>query len=894
VLLFGIAISIFLSEIIVSVMELLLKGVITYDYLLTGLVASVLVASVALYMLCYCVSHLADIQRDNTELQLTIYQLNQAKNTLQEHKEILQAFMDNTNTVIFIKDVTGRYVFANRQFEELVHLPNSSIQGKTDSDIFSEKFASTFSQSDQQVMLSGSAISVEESVQDDHGTLQTYTCVKFPLRNAAGEIYSICGVATNITDLKQSEDELAKNNKRLNALIEAIPDAIFLKDGHSRWLITNEKAKQLFQLHSIPWQGKTEMELADLHPEFRTAHETCLSDDEKTWEVGHLCLFNETVTTEDGSELHFEVRKMPDFDENGDRHALVIIGRDITERKHAEDQLRIAAAAFETHEAIMITDANANIIRVNRAFEKITGYRADEVIGKNPRIFKSGQHDKAFYTHMWKSILSGSWSGEMWDKHKSGLIYPKQVTITAVKNTKGDITQFVSIFNDITARKLAEEEIKYLAFFDQLTDLPNRRLLQDKLKPALATSHGNFKKGALLFIDMDNFKAINDTLGHDMGDLLLQQVAHRLSACVRESDTVARFGGDEFVVMLEGLSTKTLDAVTQTELIAQKILDILNQPYQLRNYDYHCTPSIGAIVFNGHEKSIDDLIKQADIAMYHAKNSGRNTLCFFDPDMQATVTARVNMEADLRMALANNQFVLHYQLQSTHDGSPMGAEVLLRWQHPQHGMIPPSDFIPLAEETGLIIDIGRWVLKTACNQLKLWEENEHTQHLQLAVNVSAKQFRQADFVDQVAQIINQTNIQPDRLKLELTESLLLDNVTETIQTMVTLREMGVRFSMDDFGTGYSSLAYLTQLPLDQLKIDQSFVRNIGVKPSDAVIVQTIIGMSHNLGIEVIAEGVETEAQRAFLELHNCKLCQGYFFAKPMLIENFEITITPKS
>ena len=888
--LLAIVISVLLAETVTAITEILLKGVVTYDYLLTGLVTSVLVAALVVGMVCDFLNRLSEAQQDNANLQSTINDLTLAKHTLQENEEILQTFMDNTNTLIFMKNLKGEYIFVNRRFEELFGISNVNLNGKTDCQMFSEKDANTFSENDQQVISSGEAISVEESVYDAHGVLRTYVCVKFPLRKPSGEIYAICGVATDISVLKQSEDELAKNNKRLNALIEAIPDAIFLKDGDSRWLITNELAKQLFQLNSIPWHGKTEMELADLHPEFRTAHETCLIDDEKTWEAGCLTLFSETVVQEDGSELYFEVRKMPVFDKNGDRQALVIIGRDITERKRAEDQLRIAAATFETHEAIMITDANANIIRVNRAFEKITGYSADEVIGKNPRILKSGQHDRAFYEKMWQSVLSGSWSGEMWDKRKNGIIYPKQVTITAVKNSKGEITQFVSIFNDITSRKLAEEEIKYLAFFDPLTDLPNRRLLQDRLKPALANSHYNLKKGALLFIDMDNFKSINDTLGHDMGDLLLQQVAHRLDSCVRESDTVARFGGDEFVVMLEGLSTKTLEAVAQTEVVAEKILAVLNRPYQLRNYDYHCTPSIGAILFSGHEKSIDELIKQADIAMYQAKNSGRNTLRFFDPQMQATVTARVTMEADLRSALANNQLELYYQLQSTHDRSAIGAEVLLRWHHPQHGMIPPANFIPLAEETGLILEIGHWVLKTACAQIKLWEKNEHTRHLQLAVNVSPKQFRQPEFVEQVSQIIVESGIQPDKLKLELTESLLLDNVTETIQRMHELRGIGVRFSMDDFGTGYSSLAYLTQLPLDQLKIDQSFVRNIGVKPSDAVIVQTIIGMSHNLGIEVIAEGVETEAQRAFLELHNCGLCQGYFFAKPMLLAEFEIVI----
>ena len=378
----------------------------------------------------------------------------------------------------------------------------------------------------------------------------------------------------------------------------------------------------------------------------------------------------------------------------------------------------------------------------------------------------------------------------------------------------------------------------------------------------MASSHRSGRKGALLFIDIDNFKTLNDTLGHDMGDLLLQQIAQRLESCMRQGDTVARLGGDEFVVMLEDLSEHILEAAAQTEVIGKKILAILNQTYRLDQHDYQSTPSIGATLFNGHEQSIDELLKQADIAMYQAKTSGRNTLLFFDPQMQASITARVALEADLRLALAENQFRLFYQPQVYHNRQVIGAEVLIRWQHPVRGLVAPADFIPLAEETGLILPIGQWVLEAACAQIKIWEGNVHTRHLQLAVNVSARQFRQANFVEQVSQVLRRNAINPDRLKLELTESLVLDDIDDSIRKMNALREIGVHFSMDDFGTGYSSLAYLTRLPLDQLKIDQSFVHNIGVKTTDAVIVQTIIGMANNLGMEVIAEGLETEAQRS--------------------------------
>ncbi|MGZ8181346.1 MAG: putative bifunctional diguanylate cyclase/phosphodiesterase [Methylobacter sp.] len=456
-----------------------------------------------------------------------------------------------------------------------------------------------------------------------------------------------------------------------------------------------------------------------------------------------------------------------------------------------------------------------------------------------------------------------------------------------MKGTDGIVTNYVATLVDITLNKAAADEIERLAFYDPLTGLPNRRLLLDRLDLALASSHRSGRKGALLFIDLDNFKTLNDTLGHDMGDLLLQLVAVRLSSCIREGDTVARLGGDEFVIMLEDLSKQAVEAATQTETIGEKILVALNQTYQLAKHEYYSTPSIGASLFNGHEQSTDELLKQADIAMYQAKTSGRNALRFFDPQMQASINTRVAMEADLRQAVAENQFILYYQPQVYHDGHAIGAEVLIRWHHPQRGLVSPADFIPLAEETGLILPIGLWVLETACAQIKIWEDSGHTQHLQLAVNVSVRQFRQPDFVEEVSQVLRRSAINPHKLKLELTENLMLDDIDDTIVKMNTLREIGVCFSMDDFGTGYSSLSYLTQLPLDQLKIDQSFVRNIGVKPTDAVIVQTIIGMAKNLGMEVIAEGVETQAQRAFLEQHGCPVCQGYLFGKPVLLAEFE-------
>jgi diguanylate cyclase (GGDEF)-like protein/PAS domain S-box-containing protein len=551
-------------------------------------------------------------------------------------------------------------------------------------------------------------------------------------------------------------------------------------------------------------------------------------------------------------------------------------------------QLRIAATAFESQEGMMITDANNVILQVNRAFTEITGYTAEEAVGQTPRLLSSGRHDTAFYAQMWESIKHiGGWQGEIWDRRKNGEIYPKWVTITAVKSDDGTVTQYVGTQVDITARKAAEDEIQHLAFYDQLTRLPNRRLLLERLQQALASSARSGHRWAMLFIDLDHFKTLNDTLGHDKGDLLLQQVAQRLVTCVRQGDTVARLGGDEFVAMLEGLSENPEEAVTQTETLGERILATLSQPYLLAGHEHRSTASIGVTVFSGHQTSIDELLKQADLAMYQSKTAGRNTLRFFDSEMQAIVTDRAALESDLREALRQQQFLLYYQPQVVGDGRLTGAEVLVRWQHPRRGMVSPAVFIPLAEETGLILQLGHWMLENACAQLAKWAAQPNTAHLSLAVNVSANQLHQAGFVDLVLAVLGRTGANPQRLKLELTESLLLSNVENTIAKMTALKAQGVSFSLDDFGTGYSSLSYLKRLPLDQLKIDQSFVRDILIDPNDAAIAKMVVALADSLGLTVIAEGVEIEAQRDLLARLGCHAYQGYLFSRPLPLDQFE-------
>lgn len=690
------------------------------------------------------------------------------------------------------------------------------------------------------------------------------------------------------TQLMQKDADLKLLNERLTALIEAIPDAIFFKDGNGRWLITNETAKRLFKLHGFKWRGLTERELAEARPEFRAAHEGCLVEDERAWEAGTLTISQEQVVGDNGAVHDFEVRKMPVFGRDGRRKALVVIGRDITERRAAERELLIAAAAFDVQEGIIISDADGVIVRVNRAFSRLTGYGAEEVIGKSPTFLRSDRHDALFYQQMQEKLQTeGFWQGEIWHLCKDGASHPHWQTISTIKGANGEVTNFIGTFSDISQYKEAEEAIHTLAYFDQLTNLPNRRLLLDRLRQALVSSVRHKHHGAILFIDLDNFKTLNDSRGHAIGDLLLIEVALRLTASVRVEDTVARLGGDEFVVMLEGLSEQAEQAATYAEIVGTKILEALNQPYLLNGYEHHSTPSIGVSLFQGENESVEDLLKYADAAMYQAKQSGRNTLRFFDPAMQASLEARLSIEADLRQALPQQQLKLYYQPQVNEARQVIGAEVLLRWQHPTRGLVSPAQFIPIAEDNGLIVPIGFWVLKEACAQLKHWEPHPYARSLKLSVNISARQFRQPDLVDRVRQVLLQTEVNPARLKLELTESLVLDNVSDTIAKMHALKALGLSFSMDDFGTGHSSLAHLKRLPLDEVKIDQSFVRDITSDPNDAAIVHTIIAMTETLGLNVIAEGVETEAQLQFLKLHGCQRFQGYLFGKPVALTEFE-------
>jgi diguanylate cyclase (GGDEF)-like protein/PAS domain S-box-containing protein len=567
------------------------------------------------------------------------------------------------------------------------------------------------------------------------------------------------------------------------------------------------------------------------------------------------------------------------------------------QRKTHQELLKLSQAVEQSPISTVITNLQGDIEYVNAAFVDNTGYSRSDSIGKNPSMLNAGKTPSATFNDMWLRISQGqTWEGELINRRKNGSEYIEWGKISPIRDTDGQITHYLAVKEDITRRKRAEQEISHLAFFDQLTDLPNRRLMMDRLAQAMSSCARFKRQGALLLIDLDDFKTLNDTQGHATGDDLLREVSTRLQASLREGDTVARLGGDEFVVILKDLGEGTQAAI-QAESVAGKLCAWLRQPYLLTDpasggqRPYHCTASIGITLFDGQSLPADELLKRADTAMYRAKAAGRDSLRFFDPEMQTSVAARAAMEIALRKAITEEQFLLHFQPQVDAAGRMTGAEVLIRWQHPERGMVPPGEFIPLAEESGLILPIGHWVLHTACQQLAAWAARPQTAHLNLAVNVSARQFSLPNLVEQVLALIEQTGAPPERLKLELTESMLLDNTSDMIAKMHALKARGVSFSLDDFGTGYSSLSYLKRLPLDQLKIDQSFVRDVLDDPNDAAIARTIVTLGQSLGLAVIAEGVETAAQRDFLAASGCLNYQGYFFSRPVPLAAFEQLLT---
>ncbi len=684
----------------------------------------------------------------------------------------------------------------------------------------------------------------------------------------------------DVSELKQTERALRDSEEKFSKAFHSNRDSITITVLKTGMIIdVNRGTERIFGYPAEEIIGKTSLEMG-----------FWVDPDDRTQLVRELQVRGFVIDMEarmrraNGEILDASVTG--DVIELDNQECLVITVRDITEIKRAEQELTLAATTFNSQDAIVITDSEANILRVNPAYERITGYSAEEMIGKNPRMLKSGLHPPEFYQQMWQELLeTGNWQGEIWDKRKNGEIYPQWETITGVKNEADEITHYVGILQDITERKQAESQIERLAFYDALTDLPNRRLLLDRLEHELHAVIRRNECGALLFIDLDNFKTINDSLGHPVGDALLVKVANRLKQALRDCDTPARHGGDEFVVLLSDLGSDLGTATESTMTVVNKIQSELSQPYSLQGYQHQLTLSIGVAMFPHDSDNRDDLLKYADTAMYRAKEAGRNTVFFYHPDMQYIADRRLGLEIELRQALTNHEFRLYCQPQLDSNGALRGLESLIRWQHPKQGLLKPDEFIPVAEETGLIVPIGEWVLRESCRQMQNWlDTGQAHRKLLIAVNVSARQFRQANFVDRVKGIMSDTRLPFENLMLELTEGVLVESIADTITKMEALKALGIRISIDDFGTGYSSLSYLKRMPLDQLKVAETFVKDITRDKGDAVIVETIIAMARHLDLEVIAEGVEQQAELHFLQAQGCHLFQGYYFSHPLPTE----------
>ena len=708
----------------------------------------------------------------------------------------------------------------------------------------------------------------------DNGEVRWLRAEATPKAGAGGDVIWY-GYVQDMTDRISQANALAAERANMQATFDAIPDLLFEVNRQGKILNYHSPRADLLAAPPEAFLGKVMDEF--IPPSATGLIRGAIDEASRT---GFSSGIEYALPLPHG-ERWFELSVARKERRAATEDHFIMLSRDITDRRNAEAELRIASIAFESQEGMFVTDASSTILRVNKAFTRITGYGESEAIGRKPSLLSSGRHDAAFYAGMRAEIEANKvWQGEVWNRRKNGEIYPEWLTITAVLDSAAATTHYVSTLTDITTRKAAEEQIQHLAFYDPLTGLPNRRLLMDRLTQVMASCMRHKRHGAIIFIDLDNFKSINDVHGHNMGDLMLQQVAQRLSDNIREGDTVARIGGDEYVVMLDELKEQSDEAAMQAKAAGEKILAALRRPFTVNQMVHHSTGSLGIALIGESLESADELLKRADLALYEAKGAGKDVLRFFDPDMQKVVTDRAHLESRLRSAVDRNELALFYQPQADGHGQMTGVEALVRWIDPVHGMVSPAAFIPLAEETGLILPLGAWVLETACKQLSGWAKQPQTAKLTVAVNVSARQFLSEDFVSNVLSILARTGAPASRLKLELTESLLVHDIEKVIEKMQTLKSHHVTFSLDDFGTGFASLNYLRRLPLDQLKIDQSFLREAITNPKDAAIIRSIVALGHALGLMVIAEGVETLAQRDFLHSEGCSFFQGYYFGRP--------------
>lgn len=716
-------------------------------------------------------------------------------------------------------------------------------------------------------------------------------------RDNSGQVTRIIGVAKDVTDQIEASESLRDSEQRYRMLAESISDVIFSTDNalQLNYVSPSVEAVLGYQADWVfdnGWQTTiaNPAQLTGIHALIERIYRA-LGDPEQL-----AALRNEVPTQlflfdclrADGRKIPIELRLILVWDEHDSFEGILGVGRDISQQRRAEKDLRMAATVFEhSTSAILITDPAGYIVQANEAFSRVSGYAVAQVLDQLPNMLTVDEQQDAHLRYVLRQLHQrGSWEGEVWLKRRSGEHYPAWVGITAVFDDEGDLASYVCFFSDISERKASEQRIHRLAYYDALTHLPNRTLFQDRLHTALQHAERQKSWVVLMFLDLDRFKPINDSLGHAAGDRMLKDMATRLLDCVHEDDTVARMGGDEFTLLLQPRATREM-ALNRAIHVAEQILASLVKPFVLESREFFVTASIGIALSPQDGNELSQLMKNADTAMYHAKERGKNNFQFYQADMNASALERLELESDLRHALEQKEFILYYQPQFSGDGKRLtGAEALLRWRHPRRGLVPPGDFIPVLEELGLVVDVGDWVLSEACRQLKAWRRAK-VRVPKVSVNISARQFSDGQLGTRIATILRDTGLPPGCLELELTESILMREVNEAMQILDSLKFLGLSIAVDDFGTGYSSLNYLKQFPIDVLKIDRTFVDGLPEGEQDAQIARAIIAMAHSLNLAVIAEGVETQEQLDFLREHGCDEVQGYLFGRPMTADRFD-------
>jgi len=804
---------------------------------------------------------------------------------LQENLQIAAVAFESREGIM-ITDENQHILRVNRAFTEITGYDASDVRGKTPRLLSSGRHDEFFYDNLTAALQSDGTWQGEVWNRRKTGEEFLEHLIITAVKDADGRVTHYVGAFTDITERRAIEESLKAKEKSL-VQAQRIGQMGNWEFDHARnSLEWSAQTARIFEVEPTAVMRTYEDFVSFVHPEDRAEVDRRYQEAVSSripYAIDHR------IVLSDGRIKYVRERCEIEYDDQGQALRSVGTVQDISERKSAEIELNIAAVAFESKQAIIISEANLVVLRVNKAFSQITGYAADEAIGQRVSdLIGAPLHQDTLSKVLGRSLSNpDAWEGELQSQRRNGQDYPIWITISAVRNEAGAISHYVTTLADITERKHTQERIHRLAFYDSLTNLPNRQFLLNRINNAVATDATAPEFGALILVNLDYFKTLNDTLGHDVGDQLLKEVAASLIDALSDTVTTARLGSDEFVVLIERLGTEKLEAIDSAAQIAERLLGLLDRTYQIHHHTYQGTASIGITLFSGDlGHTVDELLKQIDLALHHAKGAGRNAYRFYVPQMQADVTARALLEADLRAAIRLEQFLLHYQPQVDSAGTLIGAEALLRWACPKRGTVSPAEFISVLEETGLILPVGAWSIQKACEQLVHWALNPRFESLTISVNVSAYQVHQADFVNQVIEVLDRTGANPRRLGLELTESLLLHDVDDSIKKMEALRRKGVTFALDDFGTGYSSLSILKRLPLDQLKVDRSFVQEVPKNVSSCTIVQAIIGIATSLGLGIIAEGVEAERQLAFLKDNGCHAFQGFLHSQPLSIEDF--------